>query len=314
MHRSPSHRITSRRAVRPLASLLAAGALLGSAAQAQATPVPLLVPGNPTCAGISNGAWTEVKIDPVGPGVHKFVDDYISGVVTVNAGNKVFNWTANKGVDAVIAKGGPMANVYISNPEETKGNGLHAPLNLKNLQYYGLSHISICYDKGEDSHEAPPGDPQQPTNPNNPTNPTNPPSTTPPAPGTPGGTPTTQPRLTPTGTPIPQGGVLPTRTVSGRSALVGPSGCMAKKATATVTGRKIKSVTFSLDGKRVKKLSAAPGRKRFTLALTRKDLKPGLHRLAARVVYTKKSATRPRTHRIAFQRCAKAAVAPKFAG
>jgi hypothetical protein len=39
-----------------------------------------------------------------------------------------------------------------------------------------------------------------------------------------------------------------------------------------------------------------------------------VHRLTARVVYAKSSATRAKTHKLAFQRCARPAVAPHFAG
>jgi hypothetical protein len=40
----------------------------------------------------------------------------------------------------------------------------------------------------------------------------------------------------------------------------------------------------------------------------------GTHRLTARVTFNPDSHTRPRTLALAFQRCARAAVAPKFAG
>jgi hypothetical protein len=89
---------------------------------------------------------------------------------------------------------------------------------------------------------------------------------------------------------------------------------MASTAKATVSGRHIKSVTFTLDGKRRARISAATGRKRFTITLHRSALDKGVHRLTARVVYAKSSATRAKTHKLAFQRCARAAVAPNFAG
>jgi hypothetical protein len=58
----------------------------------------------------------------------------------------VFDWTSNIGVDQVIAKGGPNANVYTYDPESTGDTGLHAPVNPNNNRFFGLSHISFCYD------------------------------------------------------------------------------------------------------------------------------------------------------------------------
>jgi hypothetical protein len=46
----------------------------------------------------------------------------------------------------VIAKGGPNANVYTYLTEVTSDTGLHAPVNPNNNRFFGLSHISFCYD------------------------------------------------------------------------------------------------------------------------------------------------------------------------
>jgi hypothetical protein len=55
------------------------------------------------------------------------------------------DWTSTFGVDAVIFKGGPNANVYRYPPAESKGDShLSAPLNV--TAPYGLSHVEFCYD------------------------------------------------------------------------------------------------------------------------------------------------------------------------
>lgn len=106
------------------------------------------VEGNPTCADIApDGAtWTQFKIDPPSGGNHT------DGTLTVNVAingtpqGQTFDWASNIGVDAVIAKGGPGANVYNYDPESTGASGLHAPINPNNNQYPDLSHITFCYD------------------------------------------------------------------------------------------------------------------------------------------------------------------------
>jgi hypothetical protein len=95
----------------------------------------------------------------------------------------------------------------------------------------------------------------------------------------------------------------------------GTSGCARTAAKATVTGRNITQVEFRLDGKHARVARAAgTNRKRFSVTYSTKGLKTGLHRITARVRYARASATKPRTHTITFQRCARAAVAPTFAG
>jgi len=117
-------------------------AALGRPSNSSAAAVdPRLVPGNPTCADL--GYDLEKKIDPPSSGT--FPLD--GGSVTVSiTGGTYFNWTATIGMDAVIAKGGPNANVYEYDPESFGDNGLHAPIKPDTGRPYGLSHISFCYD------------------------------------------------------------------------------------------------------------------------------------------------------------------------
>src|SRR5687767_13626998 len=134
---------------RPILSIVAIVTILSlilAANLAQAASVtPVVVPGNPSCQDQFPGT-TEFKIEPVADGT------YTDGTLTVTidvrdtADGPVFDFTANIGVDGVIVKGGPNANVYTYNPEVTSDTNLNAPVNPDNNQFFGLSHISFCYD------------------------------------------------------------------------------------------------------------------------------------------------------------------------
>lgn len=125
--------------------LLAAGAIMIVAT----TPAfgdhvePVFVASNPNCASIES-TWDELKVEPVSDGTYS--DGTLT--VTVDVDGSVFDWSSDIGVDAVLVKGGPDANLYRYDPpaEETADTGLHAPTNPANDQFYGLSHISFCYD------------------------------------------------------------------------------------------------------------------------------------------------------------------------
>jgi hypothetical protein len=107
------------------------------AAATHVTPVE--VNGNPTCNG--------VKFDPPNNGT---INVPGFGSITVSAANgSTFNWSSTFGIDSVIVKGGPNANIYTYDPpsEAFGDSGLHAPVNPNNDQFFGLSHIEFCFDK-----------------------------------------------------------------------------------------------------------------------------------------------------------------------
>jgi uncharacterized repeat protein (TIGR01451 family) len=60
----------------------------------------------------------------------------------------VFDWTSNIGVDSVFVKGGDNGNFYLYDPpaEDLGDTSLHSPVNHNNNEYFGLSHVSFCYD------------------------------------------------------------------------------------------------------------------------------------------------------------------------
>ena len=108
--------------------------------------VPTQVSGNAPCPE----GLTELKVEPVADGT--FTDDTLEVTIDVRttAAGQVFDWTSNIGVDVVIVKGGNASNVYTYVSEATADTGLHAPANRSGM-FAGLSHISFCYDVGEET-------------------------------------------------------------------------------------------------------------------------------------------------------------------
>ncbi len=109
-------------------------------APAYATPYTR-VEGNPDCEDVGCTGYDEFKIeDPVS-------DTYDGFTLTVYP-NNTFDWSSAQPVELckLIVKGGPAANVYdYEGATVSSDTGLHAPLNLNNGGYYGLSHITFCY-------------------------------------------------------------------------------------------------------------------------------------------------------------------------
>ncbi len=107
------------------------------------TVTPVFVPGNPTCEDL--GYDFGFKIDPPVSGTYS-----IDGIntVTFTTDGVSFDWSSTLGMDAVISKGGPVANVYVYDPpaEATSDTGLHSPVNPSNGKFYGLSHAEFCFD------------------------------------------------------------------------------------------------------------------------------------------------------------------------
>jgi hypothetical protein len=113
---------------------------------------PKLILGNPDCSdpNITGGPYRELKIDNVnGPFDGTYTSD--DGLLTVTISDSTsqsFKWSSNIGVDAVIVKGGPAGDAYVYDPpkELTGDSALHPPVDPNNGQFYGISHVSFCYD------------------------------------------------------------------------------------------------------------------------------------------------------------------------
>src|SRR6266545_728363 len=139
-----------RRLLLPLGTLFI-GIMFGLAAvnPAQATGVtPTVVPGNPTCVSLGYAfgfkPLSPSESNPVG--THTLPDGV--NTVTISIDSNGVDWTSTLGMDAVIVKGGPNANVYAYDPpaEAFSGNDLVPPINPNTNQPYGLSHLEFCYD------------------------------------------------------------------------------------------------------------------------------------------------------------------------
>ena len=109
---------------------------------------PVFTVDNPTCADLDPGT-TELKVEPVADGT--FTDGFLIVTIDVRdtADGPVFDFTSNIGIDSVFVKGGPDGNFY--NYQDTIGENssdtdLHAPVNPSSGDFFGLSHISFCYD------------------------------------------------------------------------------------------------------------------------------------------------------------------------
>jgi len=104
---------------------------------------PQFKAGNPSCEDL--GYDFGFKIEPVTGGQHS--GGLGSVTLTLGSGN-TFSWTSTFGIDAVIVKGGPNANLYAYDPpsEAFSDSGLHAPDNPSG-GFAGLSHVEFCYDE-----------------------------------------------------------------------------------------------------------------------------------------------------------------------
>ncbi|MDQ4036114.1 MAG: hypothetical protein M3153_09295 [Chloroflexota bacterium] len=144
------------------------------------TPTPISS-GNPACEDFEPDGeeWTQLKLqDTSNEGGPNQLQDgtYTDGTLEVtidNFANNQFDWSSNIGVDAVFVKAGnDKHNLYLYDPEATEDTGLKPQAGQGN----GISHISFCYDNGDDRSEPTP---------------------------TPTPTPTATPTVTPTATPAP---------------------------------------------------------------------------------------------------------------
>lgn len=123
---------------------------------------PILVSGAPNCTALNadNATFPSItsnygfKIDSNASGTFTLTNmpgteltggapsDPGNSVTTNVSGATLLSWSATLGIDAVIVKGGPNANVYVYNPESMGDTNLVTP----NNGGFGVSHIEFCYD------------------------------------------------------------------------------------------------------------------------------------------------------------------------
>ena len=73
---------------------------------------------NPTCSDLDLGTFS-IKIDPPVSGTFA-LGPLDSVTTTISADGLYVDWTSTMGIDAVIVKGGPAANVYVYSPESRR--------------------------------------------------------------------------------------------------------------------------------------------------------------------------------------------------
>lgn len=186
----------------------------GSALASHVTPVPISA-GNPTCDDFAeqygNGAtWTQFKLegDSLANGSHTdgTLEVTISNYVNSSSGTPgSFDWSSNIGVDAVFVKAGTdKHNLYLYAPEATSDTGLGPQAGQGN----GISHISFCYDPGDNPTPTPSPTPTPTPAPSPTPTPTPAPSPTPTPSPSPTVAPTSSPAASPTASPTPTPPVL----------------------------------------------------------------------------------------------------------
>jgi hypothetical protein len=132
--------------------LVVAALAWGQPAAAIPAVDPIFVDDNPDCTdlGFAHGLKFDYS-DGELPGTYPLG----SGTVTWSTDGTYVDWSSTFGVDAVIMKGGPNANVYKYDPpaESFGDTGLVSPINDSNKpddpngdKPYGLSHVEFCFD------------------------------------------------------------------------------------------------------------------------------------------------------------------------
>lgn len=142
--------------------LLSLSMLAGTAGIAQAasvTPIPISS-GNPDCGDFAEefgGTWTEFKLEGAALSNGTHTDGTLSVTIS-NFENSSggtpgsFDWSSNIGVDAVFVKAGSdKHHLYVYDPESTGDTDLGPQAGSGN----GISHISFCYDVGDDPTPTP---------------------------------------------------------------------------------------------------------------------------------------------------------------
>jgi hypothetical protein len=72
--------------------------------------------------------------------------EHVNSITISNDNDITFDWIATNSIGAVIVKGGPVANVFFYAPPAYSDTELYAPINPKNLNPYGISHVTFCWN------------------------------------------------------------------------------------------------------------------------------------------------------------------------
>lgn len=117
--------------------------LASSAQAAHLAPIFFEGPTNRTCGELSQDPdIVELKVDPPANGVYS--DGNLTVAISGLTSAKVFDWSANLGIDSVFVKAGSAGSfLYAYPPEARSDEDLTSPGSGTTNQ---ISHISFCYD------------------------------------------------------------------------------------------------------------------------------------------------------------------------
>jgi hypothetical protein len=110
----------------------------------------------------------------------------------------------------------------------------------------------------------------------------------------------------------PRQGVLGEQARPAAAQLIGPRLCVSRRYTVTVRGGPVATVVFFVNGRKVRSLKARRNQTRFSARMPAPAARR--QRVSARVVFAGSASPRAKTLRATVNRCAEAAVAPKFTG
>jgi hypothetical protein len=298
----PTTRASRRAAFATCSTVVAALAFSGVASAS--TPTVSKVDGNPRCSDVSSGLHS-IKIDPVPQGSTNWGNGDLSGQLSVSG--RVLDWSSSQPISVVIVKGGPNANIYRYDPAVTGGQGLHAPVNAKNGQFYGLSHVDFC------TGDTPP--PPPPCEPGGAAKKHDGSPCTPPDPCEEGG-PATRADGTDCNPPEQEvGGVIEeagSPPVRASAHLRQARRCVNGRFTQVLRGSGIRRVTVKVNGKSIGRMRGSGGR--YTIRINPRRFHSRVLKVKARVVFVAASGRRPQTLRTTVLRCARRAPAVRFTG
>jgi hypothetical protein len=105
------------------------------------------LPSNDECGTL--GYDFGFKLDGKAPNGTYTLDAFNSFTI-LNSTEKMFDWTATLGIDAVVVKAGNGANVFTYDPEREGDTDLYAPYSGSDAENPGtirdISHVTFCYD------------------------------------------------------------------------------------------------------------------------------------------------------------------------
>jgi hypothetical protein len=122
------------------------------------------------------------------------------------------------------------------------------------------------------------------------------------------------PRAGGNGTVSTGAGTSTSATPSGTARIAGPAGPVRGPFKVRVIGHAISSVTFTLDGRRLGRVAAKRGRTVFAITINPRGQSHRVHRVTARITFTKQSHARAITRRVTYMRTPVGPRGPRFTG